>query len=159
MPLTTCVDCGYPLSYGARKCPRCQCEDPTSITTKALYWSLDKLFEAVGRIIKAVVKDIRNLLKGKVTNYKGEVVFDAQAEKANREGNNSLDLHYTISVSYLDLINGCENTYEIDGKNYRVKIPKDSKVGMKLRLKGLGKQKAGEIGDVFLELVLLDIED
>ena len=127
MALSNCLDCGYEVSDTARRCPKCGRVDPTTRT------GIEIFIEVLKRIFK-------RFFSQEATQRRKNFAASTNKVSFTEERKESLDIIYQISVSYLDLINGCTNTYEINGKDYRVTIPKGSKVGNKLRLKGIGKQ-------------------
>jgi RNA polymerase subunit RPABC4/transcription elongation factor Spt4 len=52
MALLECIDCGYPVSSSAAKCPKCGRVDPTSNT-----W-----FEIIFTIVKYAVKLVKRMV-------------------------------------------------------------------------------------------------
>ena len=147
MALLECLDCGYPVSSSAAKCPQCGRVDPTSNT-----WS-----EIIFTIARYAVKLVKRILSA-TSGSKSESRKSFGAEGALPDS--SLDAEYRLYVTTHDLTTGCERTLNCNGKNYTVKIPAGSKPGARLRMQGLGNQvtRDGRVrkGDLYLLLCLKD---
>ena len=69
----------------------------------------------------------------------------------------AIDVEANMNVTLEDVFVGSEKTINVEGKKLKIKLTPGTKDGQKLRLKGLGRSKtpAGEKGDLFLNIHIL----
>ena len=100
-------------------------------------------------------------VKGRILSWAGKKVFGFLLRKfmggVNEQGNKSdLDIAFALPLDSGEA-SASENkeiSYRLDGKSEKVlvKIPSGVRDGMLLRLRGKGKRRGEEVGDLYLKV-------
>ena len=150
MALRKCLDCDYPVSSSAWKCPQCGRANPAQRTDGELLRDI-----VLGDKDASFTERIKNKMFSKVR--------ETRAADQSRWGNSSggkwaggadLDVYFNLLVAPNDLASGCVKTLVVNEEKIEVKIPLGAKYGTKLRLKRKGNlnQRTMERGDLYLVL-------
>ena len=73
-----------------------------------------------------------------------------QQQQQHRASQPSLDIESTLKLTLADLYHPSKKTVKINGQSLSINIPKGSKVGTKIKLKGQGQKSRGHQGDLYL---------
>lgn len=127
---TTCSNCSGNGKIIKEKCSSCngKCydkEEPENIAV-SIPEGIDESFHL--RLQGKGEEDIEN----------GDLYVDFNIENHHFYSRNGLDLHCQVPFSYTDLLNGCKFDMEFFDKSISVKIPKKSKPGGNVKIKGQG---------------------
>jgi len=57
------------------------------------------------------------------------------------------DLHYRVTIDFVDAVRGAEHTIKLDGREIKIRIPEGARDGLELRFQGEGERGVGPRGE------------